>query len=208
MQVKKEEITNKILEAATFLFREVGYKQTSIAKIAQKAEISTGNLYHYFKSKDELFEAVLPKEFASSFRAKLNKATRLTFGHSKITNDNPSLRNYWKAIEDLLSISSLEKDRLLILLTRADGTSFEPFREEAINLMTEQALKYARSTDPTFERTPDVAYLVREIYSSFITTITNILRDSESPTETQRRLILLRTYHLTGLKALFGRGKS
>lgn len=207
MQVKKDDITIKILEVATRSFRDLGYKQTSMAKIAQEAGISTGNIYHYFKSKEDLFETVLPEEFVSSFRNKLAKATRLAFGHAKITKDNPSLRNYWKSIEELLLTSSDEKDRLLILLAQAEGTAFEHFRNEAIDLMTQQALKYAVSLDPLFKKSPDMHYLVREIYTCFLITITRILTDSRSSTETHQRLILLRTYHLNGLGALFRGGK-
>lgn len=43
---------NEITEAAIDVFLEKGYESTTMAVIAQKAGISKGGLYHYFKSKD------------------------------------------------------------------------------------------------------------------------------------------------------------
>lgn len=54
MRSKKE----TILHAAEQLFRRKGYKNTSIAEIAQKAGLSVGTLYAYFSGKEKLFQAV------------------------------------------------------------------------------------------------------------------------------------------------------
>lgn len=43
---------NEITEAAIDVFLEKGYESTTMDVIAQKAGISKGGLYHYFKSKD------------------------------------------------------------------------------------------------------------------------------------------------------------
>lgn len=47
-----------ILEAALDLFRHYGYRRTSMEDIARAAAVAKGTLYLYFKSKDELFEAI------------------------------------------------------------------------------------------------------------------------------------------------------
>lgn len=49
---------NLILDAALELFRQYGYRRTSMEDIAQAANVAKGTLYIYFKSKDELFEAL------------------------------------------------------------------------------------------------------------------------------------------------------
>lgn len=51
---------NKIIDAATILFNEQGYFQTSMDDIASHANVAKGSLYYHFKSKAELFtEAVI-----------------------------------------------------------------------------------------------------------------------------------------------------
>jgi AcrR family transcriptional regulator len=46
-----------ILEVARVSFAELGYDRTTNSRIATKAGITTGALYHYFDSKVELFRA-------------------------------------------------------------------------------------------------------------------------------------------------------
>ena len=53
---------NSILEAARHLFFEKGYRAT-MDEIAERAELSKGTLYLYFKSKDELYVSVIVEGF-------------------------------------------------------------------------------------------------------------------------------------------------
>jgi len=55
MQIKKIELEKKILEIGTDDFLELGYNKTSIRKIARECNISPGNFYSYFKSKEDLY---------------------------------------------------------------------------------------------------------------------------------------------------------
>ena len=55
----KEERKASILDSALYLFAMHGYDAVSSDDITKHAGCSHGLLYHYFKSKDELFNAVL-----------------------------------------------------------------------------------------------------------------------------------------------------
>lgn len=55
---KKQEINDAIIEAATRLFAEVGYTNSTIPMIARAAGIPTSSVYVYFKSKLEIAFAV------------------------------------------------------------------------------------------------------------------------------------------------------
>jgi len=48
-----------IVEAADRLFYRQGYEQTSFANIAEAVQISRGNFYYHFKTKDEILNAVI-----------------------------------------------------------------------------------------------------------------------------------------------------
>ncbi|MCL2587944.1 MAG: TetR/AcrR family transcriptional regulator [Oscillospiraceae bacterium] len=54
----REATREKILEAATILFAEKGLAGTSTKDIAQKAGVSVGLMYHYYKTKDDMFRAI------------------------------------------------------------------------------------------------------------------------------------------------------
>jgi AcrR family transcriptional regulator len=49
----------QIVEAADLLFYRRGYEHTSFADIAGALQISRGNFYHHFKSKDQILDAVI-----------------------------------------------------------------------------------------------------------------------------------------------------
>jgi AcrR family transcriptional regulator len=45
----------QVLDAALALFSHQGYRATSVREIAEKAGVSTGNVYHHFKDKEAIF---------------------------------------------------------------------------------------------------------------------------------------------------------
>lgn len=61
--VKKnpEQTLENILNISAQLFTEKGYEQTSIQDIINAVGMSKGAIYHHFKSKEEILEAVLEK---------------------------------------------------------------------------------------------------------------------------------------------------
>jgi len=60
---KKQTTRKKILEIASALFLENGYEAVSIAEIAAQADLGTGTVYNYFRSKDAVFLASMGNRF-------------------------------------------------------------------------------------------------------------------------------------------------
>ena len=58
-QRRKEDRPQEITEAAFAAFAEKGYAGTRIEEVARRAGISKGLMYLYFKTKEELFKAVI-----------------------------------------------------------------------------------------------------------------------------------------------------
>lgn len=56
---EKEERRRQIVNAARRLFRERGYKATTIPRIAEAAELAPGTLYLYFPGKEALYIELL-----------------------------------------------------------------------------------------------------------------------------------------------------
>jgi TetR/AcrR family transcriptional regulator, transcriptional repressor for nem operon len=49
----------RLVRSATSLFHEQGVQRTTLAEVAERAEVPLGNVYYYFKTKDELVRTVL-----------------------------------------------------------------------------------------------------------------------------------------------------
>jgi len=60
----------RIVEAAISIAAQSGFSRTTTKEIAKKAKCSEGIIYHYFKSKNELFFAII-KENAEEFLGQL-----------------------------------------------------------------------------------------------------------------------------------------
>ena len=56
-----EQTIEQIIAVSSQLFVEKGYEQTSIQDILDALDLSKGGLYHHFKSKEEILEAVMHK---------------------------------------------------------------------------------------------------------------------------------------------------
>jgi TetR/AcrR family transcriptional regulator, transcriptional repressor for nem operon len=66
--VTEKTTRNHIIDAADLLFYQRGYEHTSFADIAGAVNISRGNFYYHFKSKDEILEAVIDLRLANTQR--------------------------------------------------------------------------------------------------------------------------------------------
>lgn len=59
-KLKKGEVTRLAIEdAAIKLFMEQGYHATSMRQVADRVGLALGGIYNHFKSKDEIFEAII-----------------------------------------------------------------------------------------------------------------------------------------------------
>src|ERR1700759_5383530 len=52
----------EVLEAARRIFARLGYSATNVEEIAKEAGMAKGTVYLYFKSKEEVFAAVLARD--------------------------------------------------------------------------------------------------------------------------------------------------
>jgi len=63
MQVLKKEIYEAIEDNAIKLFEQFSYEGANIDVIAEKANISTGNVYRYYKNKRAIYDKVTAKAY-------------------------------------------------------------------------------------------------------------------------------------------------
>jgi len=85
---KQKSIQLKIVSIASSVFSRFGFKKATMEDIAQAAGMGKSSIYYYFKSKEEIFEAVVKKE-AHELSLELEKKV-------VNVNDNPKdkIRNY------------------------------------------------------------------------------------------------------------------
>lgn len=105
--VNKEEFRRKIIISAGQIFSRYGFKKTTMDEIAKALKMGKSSVYYYFKSKEEIFEAVVLYE-ANILRNELTKAIKSVDSPiSKMENyvfvrmkAFEKLSNYYNAIFD------------------------------------------------------------------------------------------------------------
>ncbi len=85
---KQKATSQKIISHASQVFSKYGFKKASMDDIAKASGMGKSSLYYYFRSKEEVFEAVVKKE-ADLIRIEIEKKVIQS-------NDNPKdkIRNY------------------------------------------------------------------------------------------------------------------
>jgi AcrR family transcriptional regulator len=62
LNVGKDEVREQVVQSARQVFARYGYKKTALDDIAREARKGKSTIYYYFKSKDEIFKAVIDAE--------------------------------------------------------------------------------------------------------------------------------------------------
>jgi AcrR family transcriptional regulator len=61
---RKQELRARLLDEARALFVKIGYEAFSMRKLAETVGCSAGNLYLYFRSREDLFRCLIDQSFA------------------------------------------------------------------------------------------------------------------------------------------------
>ena len=110
----------KILKESAALFSELGYKATSVRKIASKVGIRESALYNHFKNKEEIFLTIADTIFSSSIEidkekiqedAKRGKAflSKFATNYKLVTFDKNSERMFRLLLIELFNNEALRK---------------------------------------------------------------------------------------------------
>jgi AcrR family transcriptional regulator len=128
MQVLKEEVRKTIHQAALVEFYEKGFKEASMRSIAERGGMTVGNLYRYFKSKEDLFYDVISPAY--------HKIVALTEAENLDLNHPEEGHRFIEYIANqLIAINRAHRAELLILMEGSEGTRFEEGLQEITTLL-------------------------------------------------------------------------
>ncbi|MBK6809167.1 MAG: TetR/AcrR family transcriptional regulator [Sandaracinaceae bacterium] len=134
MQTLKPEVRERVLLAGEAVFAEAGYAGATMAGIASRAGVSTGNVYRYFASKDALFDELFPPAFAAQFLALLRKRVRSL-------TEAPQLRALDPRAEadgqELLRFWLDHRRKVVVVLSHAEGSRLASFRQQFVTLLVD-----------------------------------------------------------------------
>lgn len=102
-QILKDDVRNRIVTAAITEFLEKGYENASLRKIASDADMTVGNLYRYYSSKEDLLRNIVAPAY-DALSDLVNKVSGGNLGldmkMSTISIDRKSLRSMLDSLAD------------------------------------------------------------------------------------------------------------
>lgn len=201
-QTQKAHVRAGLVAAAGELFAEVGFAASTMAAVAERAGSSIGNLYKYFANKDELLEAVLPADFATGLK-KMTHARMKAVGSARDIRQLPADARYHVIADELLDHCLAHRERVVILLRRADGTPYASFAAGFVDDLVAWAFDYAREAWPDVRPTPVVRFALRRIYVAFVEGIADALVTFRGEGPVREAIALLTEHHQAGLGRFF-----
>ena len=138
MQILKEEVKERIKEVALAVFEKYGYQKATMRRIASRADLTVGNLYRYFKNKDDLFDVIIQPAFQEIYRF----VSDFDYIKENEFHKKGQKQNFIKAFQEaLIKIYGRHRAELLILLNGSKGSHMENAKEEIVHLITDRLKK-------------------------------------------------------------------
>ena len=123
MQPTEMTTRDSILAAAKAEFLAKGYQATGLREIARRAGVTTGAFYGYFKSKDEVFTALVGEQYHHMLE--LYRSILLSFSQLPADQQTTSMGDYTrKGIREMTDYLYDNHDAFKLILCCSEGTAY------------------------------------------------------------------------------------
>ena len=199
VQILKKERKEKIEQAAIHEFLEKGFLNASMRKIAQRAQLSTSNLYNYFESKEELFYRITDEVYqkiSTVFQDLLsmeNKVGRVQF-FEQVANlmANPIgevIKNY--------------RAEFLLIIEGSQGTKYENFQEELVKAIENHFIEHIQADKNTPTKKSSYTFIMHILAKNLIEGLLEISKHYENGEWADYNINALLKYHVIGISQFF-----
>jgi AcrR family transcriptional regulator len=105
--IEKKDIREEIIKAAQDVFAKYGFKKTTMDEIAAASYKAKSSMYHYFKSKEEIFKIIVEREAQALGNHLVEIISRVNSSEEKMRlyiltrmKEIHRLANFYSAIKD------------------------------------------------------------------------------------------------------------
>ena len=141
MEEKSPDTLERIQQAALEEFSEKGFLGASLRQIVKNAGVTTGAFYGYFSSKEALFASIVEPHAA----ALMGRFMQAQTGFAELPEKEQPAHmgeasgNY---VEWMVDYICEHREPVKLLLCRAEGTSYEHFIHNMVEVEVESTLRY------------------------------------------------------------------
>jgi AcrR family transcriptional regulator len=203
-QYQKEEVREAILKTAKSEFLRKGFRDANLREISKKARVPIGNLYNYFKDKDQLFREVLRPQMDA-----IQSALRAGRMRSPATDSGGACvdEQAWPRADDVgqgVGYLIAHRAELDLLVNKARGSSLEDFLEQVANDYQRACIEYfedlaARNPVRSFKRPSE--FFLHSLSHFYIKSVAEMLDHDLSDAELRDQVEELLCFTRKGLNA-------
>lgn len=195
-QVLKAEVRGRILVAALSAFARGGFAATTMNEIARGAGMAVANLYRYYASKEELFEAAVPRALVARFEQLLERSVH---AHARLAGLAP--KGDAGAAAELLDFWIQHRLVVVVLLDRADGSVHAGFGREFVERLVALSIGEIRKSQPGVVVHREARLVLEQIFENTRRMIAVLLESCTEERAIRRAVAAFRSYQVAGLAA-------
>ena len=144
MEEKTLNTLEKIQQAALDEFSEKGFLGASLRQIVKHAGVTTGAFYGYFSSKEALFASIVEPHAAALMGKYVN--AHITFGELPAEQQMEHMgMESGSYIHWMVDYICQHREPVKLLLCGAEGTGYENFVHNMVEVEVESTLKYVET---------------------------------------------------------------
>lgn len=133
MSSEEQDTLNRIHKVATDEFLEKGFQKASLRNIVKLAGVTTGAFYGYYKSKEELFEALVGE--VGQTLIDMYRSAHVTFEELSGEEQRLHMGEISSAcMGEMLNYAMQYRAEVRLLLRASTGTRFENFLDHMIDM--------------------------------------------------------------------------
>ena len=141
MEEKSSATLKNILLAAMEEFSDKGFLGASLRQIVKKAGVTTGAFYGYFSSKEALFTAIVEPHAAALMGRYMEAQTSFAELPEAEQPSHMGLESS-EYIHWMVDYICRHREPVKLLLCRSEGTSYEHFVHDMVEVEVESTLQY------------------------------------------------------------------
>ena len=141
MEDKSTATLEKIQEAALTEFLDKGFLGASLRQIVKNAGVTTGAFYGYFSSKEALFASIVEPHAKALMSEFMEAQTSFAELPEELQPDHMGIESS-NCVHWMVDYICQHRDPVKLLLTRSEGTSYEHFVHNMVEVEVEYTLQY------------------------------------------------------------------
>ncbi len=191
-----------ILRSAMKHFTEDGFRDASIRNICRDAGVTNGAFYSHFKSKDELFSALV-SGCLDRFMDTYNDLSEIKIESADdVVN---VFRMSYSSVETLIHYVYENRDVFMLVLKNGAGSSYGNFVQELIRAESRNTMEFLGNSRQFMKRHENISERIAGIGSALvIDSMVDAFISGETEEENIRNTRLASDYCIAGYRELLG----